>query len=86
MKQVNREREIAMRKIIKALLIPVMVGGIGAMPLAAGTAFATDLKPIQPQTVRHYDGNQVPPQVAKPGDGNAQPPQDAYLARATSLR
>jgi hypothetical protein len=67
-----------MRKLVKALLIPVIVGSIGAMPLATGTAFATDLKPIQTDShVRLYDGTQNPPQtIARPGENNNnKPPQ-----------
>jgi len=63
--------------IIRSLMISAIVGGLGVMPAATGTAFANNNKP--PQTVvRPADGGQAPPQMIRAADGpgnNHRPPQ-----------
>jgi hypothetical protein len=77
MRQGEPRKRDYMRKVIRTLMISAMVGGMGVMPVATGTAFANNNKP--PQTiVRPGDGGQAPPQMIRPADGPSnshQPPQ-----------
>jgi hypothetical protein len=67
------EKRGYMHKVFRTLVISTMVGGIGMLSAATGTAFANSYKP--PQSIVSPANSHQPPQSIVRPDTSNKPPQ-----------